>query len=66
MTCPLSKPSGRPRENKTFDGLAILVTGPETTHDILGEADFTLNGVPETETLLKWLVDNTRAKRELA
>jgi trehalose 6-phosphate phosphatase len=49
-------------ENKTFDGLAILVTGPETTHDILGEADFTLNGVPETETLLKWFVDNTTGR----
>lgn len=49
----------RARENIDFDGLALLVTGPETTQTILNEADYTLNGVPETEILLNWLVDNT-------
>jgi trehalose 6-phosphate phosphatase len=49
------------REKKTFDGLAILVTGPETTQEILGEADFTLNDVQETEILLNWLIGNTPA-----
>ena len=51
------------RKNKTFDGLAILVTGLETTQDILGEADFTLNNVQETEILLNWLIDNTPVRR---
>ena len=45
------------REKIDFDGLAILVTGQETRQDIIDEADFTLDGVQETETLLKWLVN---------
>jgi hypothetical protein len=40
-------------------GLAILVTGSETSQATLKEADFTLNGVGETVMLLDWLVDNT-------
>ena len=50
------------RKNKTFGGLALLVTGPETTQDILSEADFTLDGVEETEILLNWLIDNTTTR----
>ena len=53
------------RLKKTFDGLAILVTGPETTQDILNEADFTLNNVQETEILLNWLIDNTPFMRKV-
>ncbi len=53
------------RENTNFDGLAILVKSKETHEDILGEADFTLDGVHETEILLKWLVDNSQVKRRL-
>jgi trehalose 6-phosphate phosphatase len=46
------------RQNRNFNGLAILVTGKETQHNINAETDFTLDGVQETETLLKWLIDN--------
>jgi trehalose-phosphatase len=53
------------RQNKDFDGLAILVTGPETTQEILNEADFTLNNVQETEILLNWLIDSTPARRKV-
>ena len=53
------------RQNKSFDGLAILVTGAETSQDMLDEVDFTLDGVRETETLLNWLVDNTTARVNL-
>ena len=53
------------RQDKTFDGLAILVTGPETTPDILNEADFTLGSVKETEILLNWLIDNTPVRRKV-
>ena len=47
------------REVQEFMGLAILVTGSETSQATLKEADFTLNGVGETVMLLDWLVDNT-------
>jgi trehalose 6-phosphate phosphatase len=47
------------RENRDFEGLAILVTGEETRQNIISEADFTLDGVQETDTLLKWLVVNS-------
>jgi trehalose 6-phosphate phosphatase len=50
----------RAKSKKGFDGLAILVTGTETSHSLMDEVDFTLDGVAETETLLNWLVDNTR------
>ena len=53
------------RQNKDFDCLAILVTGPETTQEILNEADFTLNNVQETEILLNWLIDSTPARRKV-
>jgi trehalose 6-phosphate phosphatase len=56
---PAFKAIRRARENKDFDGLAILVTGPETTQATLNEADFILTGVPETVRLLDWLVDKT-------
>jgi trehalose 6-phosphate phosphatase len=50
------------RQNTDFDGLAILVTSKETRQDIVAEADFTLDSVRKTETLLKWLVDNSPVK----
>ena len=62
---PAFKAIRQARENTTFDGLAILVTGPETTQEILNEADFTLNDVQETEILLNWLIDNTPARRKV-
>ena len=40
-------------------GLAVLVTGGATSQSLLHEVDFTLDGVPETETFLNWLVENT-------
>jgi trehalose 6-phosphate phosphatase len=60
---PAFKAVRQAREKETFDGLAILVTGPETSQEILGEADFTLNDVQETEQLLNWLIDNTPARK---
>ena len=48
------------REKQGFMGLAVLVTGGETSHSLLDEVDFTLRGVPETETFLNWLVDDTK------
>ena len=48
------------RSKKSFNGLAILVTGTETSRSLLDEVDFTLDGVQETETLLNWSVDGTR------
>ena len=48
------------REKQEFMGLAVLVTGGETSHSLLDEVDFTLRGVPETETFLNWLVDDTK------
>ncbi len=56
---PAFKAIRRTRENRDFDGLAILVTGPETTQATLNEVDFILTGVPETVRLLDWLVDKT-------
>ena len=50
------------REKKEFMGLAVLVTGGTTSHSLLQEVDFTLDGVPETETFLNWLVNNTHAR----
>lgn len=47
------------KQNRDFDGLAILVTGAETSQDMAREVDFTLDGVQDTETLLNWLVNNT-------
>jgi len=47
------------REKQDFMGLAVLVTGGATSQSLLHEVDFTLDGVPETETFLKWLVENT-------
>jgi trehalose 6-phosphate phosphatase len=52
----------RAKSKKGFDGLAILVTGTETSHSLMDEVDFTLDGVTETETLLNWLIDNTRGR----
>jgi trehalose 6-phosphate phosphatase len=50
------------KSKKSFDGLAILVTGTETNPSLMDEVDFTLDGIAETETLLNWLVDNTRGR----
>ena len=47
------------KRNRGFDGLAILVTGAETSQDMLDEIDCTLDGLQETVTLLQWLVDNS-------
>ena len=47
------------RENPDFNGVAIMVTGKGTRKKIIDEADFTLNEVQETGTLLEWLVNNT-------
>jgi len=55
----------RARENKDFDGLAILVTSPETTQTTIDEADYTLNSVQETVTLLNWLITNTTIKHQV-
>ena len=48
------------REKQEFMGLAVLVTDGEISQSLLDEVDFTLDGVQETETLLNWLVNNTR------
>jgi trehalose 6-phosphate phosphatase len=50
------------REKQEFMGLAVMVTGGGTSQNLLGEVDFTLDGIQETETLLNWLVDNTKAR----
>ena len=50
------------REKQEFMGLAVLVTGGATSQSLLHEVDFTLDGVPETETFLNWLVNNTKAR----
>jgi trehalose 6-phosphate phosphatase len=47
------------RKDSNFNGLAILVIGPDTPRTSLDEADFTLKGVRETEKLLNWMVDIT-------
>jgi trehalose 6-phosphate phosphatase len=57
---PAFKAIRKARENGPFDGLAILVTGPETLQATNNEADYTLNSVKETVTLLDWLVANTK------
>ncbi|MDD5288386.1 MAG: trehalose-phosphatase [Dehalococcoidales bacterium] len=49
-------------QNMDFEGLAILVTGEETRQDIIGEVDFTLDGVRETELLLEWLTNELPSK----
>ena len=54
------------RSKKSFNGLGILVTGTETSHNLLDEVDFTLDGVQETETLLQWLVDNSPVRGSVA
>jgi trehalose 6-phosphate phosphatase len=59
---PAFKAIRKARENKEFNGLAILVSGPETTPATFKEADFTLGSVQETVTLLDWLIANTPAK----
>jgi trehalose-phosphatase len=51
------------REKQDFMGLAVLVTGGATSQSLLHEVDFTLDGVPETETFLNWLVGNTTARK---
>jgi trehalose 6-phosphate phosphatase len=53
------------RKVQEFMGLAILVTGPETTPATFKEADFTLDSVHETGMLLDWLVDNTKERIKL-
>ena len=50
------------REKQEFMGLAVLVTGGATSRSLLYEVDFTLDGVPETETFLNWLVENTKIR----
>jgi trehalose-phosphatase len=51
------------REKQEFMGLAVLVTGGATSQSLLHEVDFTLDGVPETETFLDWLVNNTKTRK---
>jgi trehalose 6-phosphate phosphatase len=50
------------RSSIDLDGLAILVTSKGTRQAIINEADFTLNGVQDTEALLTWLIDNCPVK----
>ena len=38
-----------------FKGFAIGVTSPEMPQGLAGEADFTLNGVADVESFLKWM-----------
>ena len=45
------------KNRRNFRGLAVAVQNEETPPEVINEADFTLDGVRETETLLKWLVD---------
>ena len=40
-----------------FQGLAIGITGPEMPAELTAEVDFTLDGVPDVERLLKWMSD---------
>ena len=49
----------------TFKGLAIAVTGADTAPDVSATADFTLDGVKETKTFLKWLVGRLTIFRQL-
>ena len=49
----------------TFKGLAVAVTGADTAPEVSAAADFTLDGVKETETLLKWLVARLTIFRQL-
>jgi trehalose-phosphatase len=51
------------REKQEFMGLAVLVTGGATSQSLQHAVDFTLEGVPETETFLDWLVNNTKARK---
>ncbi len=44
-----------------FKGLAIAVVNEETAPEVVNVADFTLDGVEESELLLRWLVKNTPA-----
>lgn len=48
----------RANRHLNFTGLAIAVTGKETPSEVIAEADFALEGVGETETLLKYLISN--------
>jgi trehalose 6-phosphate phosphatase len=52
------------REVQGFMGFAILVAGPETTRETYQEADYTLDSVQDTITLLDWLVDNTQPLKQ--
>jgi trehalose 6-phosphate phosphatase len=53
-------PAFRAIHNNTcnYRGLAIAVTCEDTPPEVITEADFTLDGVRETETLLQWLEEN--------
>lgn len=44
------------RKGTSFHGLAIAVVTEETPEEVISKADFVLDGVQETEILLKWLV----------
>ena len=47
-----------------FKGLALGVIDAETPHDVISEADFTLNGVGDVEHFLKWLAGVAPALRQ--
>lgn len=46
------------KNGRNYRGLAIAVTCEDTPPEVIAEADFTLDGVQETETLLQWLTGN--------
>lgn len=47
-----------------FKGLTLGVIDEETPHEVIREADFTLNGVGDVEHFLKWLVGVAPALRQ--
>lgn len=48
------------RKRTSFEGLAIAVVNEETPEEVTNRADFTLDGVTETEILLKWLLEHQK------
>lgn len=46
------------KNTRNYRGLAIAVICEDTPPEVIAEADFTLNGVEETEILLQWLAGN--------
>lgn len=46
------------RETSRLDGACLAVVSDESPEEVATEADYILNGVPDVEKFLQWLLDN--------